>query len=124
MAYELHIQRAGREIGLEEWRAAVASIAGLRLAEGDVVGVNPSTNEEIRVRSGTGDVEVLFARGGLFGFGTREEWARVFYFRRGRASFKPGDIDSPADPVRKSAAALARALGAHIVGDEGESYEW
>jgi hypothetical protein len=124
MAYELHIERPGREITLEEWRGAVARTSGVRLAEGDAVGVNPTTNEEIRIRGSGGDVEVLFSRGGLLGFGAQEEWVRVFRFVRGRASFKPGDTTSPADPVRKSAAQLAKALGALIVGDEGEEYKW
>jgi hypothetical protein len=124
LAYELHIERPGREISLEEWRGAVARTPGVRLAEGDVVGVNPSTTEEIRVRGSVGDVEVLFNRGGLLGFGAREEWVRVFRFVRGRASFKPGDTTSQSDPVRKSAVQLARALGAIIVGDEGEEYKW
>jgi len=124
MAYELHIERPGREILLDEWRTVVNSVPRLRLAEGDVVGVNPSTNEEVRVRGAAGDVEMRFVSGGLFGLGGREEWVRVFRFSHGRVSFKPGSVDSPADPIRKAAAQLAKTLGAQVVGDDGELYKW
>jgi len=124
LAYELHIERPERQIAPDEWRAAVQKVSGLRFAKGDTVGVNPATNEQIRIAGGEDDVEVLLAHGGLFGIGARQEWVRVFRFSRGRASFKPGDTNSPSDPVRRAAAQLARALGAQIVGDEGESYKW
>ena len=125
MAYSLHIERPGSEISLDEWLAAASPLDFLRPRETPYTAANPRTGAKIGFPRSSGDLEValplsLFARVR----GQRREWEPAFFFSRGRASFHPSNIDSPTDPVRVAAAALARALKATIVGDEGEEYSW
>ena len=125
MAYELHIERQDGEITLDEWCSAVRSTDGVRLADRDAAGVNPSTGEEIRIQSGEGDSEVRHKVGGMLGLGQKQEWMWAFRFSHGRATFKATDsIESPKNMVHQVAAKLASRLGAVIVGDEGETYDW
>ena len=125
MAYELHIERPDGDISLEEWSSAVAQVEGVRLTDQDAVGVNPSTREEVRIPSAHGDTEVLFESGGFLGLGRKKQWGRVFRFSQGRATFRATEsVESPGDPAHIVAAKLASLLGASIVGDEGEVYEW
>lgn len=123
MAYELHIERAEQAISLVEWQSAVRDLEGVRLTtEG---AVNPTTGEEIRIGSEGADAQVLFESGGFLGLGRKKEWITVFRFSDGRASFKGTlSVESTKDPVHRAAAHLASMLGAFIVGDEGETYEW
>lgn len=126
MAYELHIERAGKDISQEEWESAVRYTEGMRFSSGDAVAVNPTTGEEIRILAGPNeDADVLFETRGFLGFGRKKEWIRVFRLSNGRISFKgTPSVESPKDPVHRAAVLLASALGASIVGDEGETYEW
>jgi hypothetical protein len=116
VGYALHIERPGQIIENAEWVSAIESTEGVRLASGDHVMVNPDTGEEIRIRGRVGDAEVEMADG---------EWERAFGWFEGRAAFRyTEDLSDPGHPVRKRAAALAASLGAAIVGDEGEEYDW
>lgn len=126
MAYSLHIERAGSSISLDEWLAAAAEIDSLRPRSNGYTAVNPSTGENIEIGRSPGDLEIALQQG-LFArtLGKAKEWQPAFFFSQGRATFPPPDnIDSAQDPVRSAAAALARALGASIVGDDGEGYTW
>jgi hypothetical protein len=125
MAYELHIERPAGQISLAEWCSAVQGTEGVRLATQDAVVVNPATREEIRIPRAEGDAEVLQESGGFLGLGRKQQWARAFRFTHGRASFRASaSIESPADSVHRAAVLLAASLGAKVVGDEGETYEW
>lgn len=125
MAYELHIERAEQAIPLADWQSAVRGLKGVRLTTEGAVAVNPATGEEIRIGSEGADAQVLFESGGFLGLGRKKEWITVFRFSDGRASFKGTlSVESTKDPVHRAAAHLALKLGASIVGDEGETYEW
>ena len=125
MAYALHIEKEDSEISLDEWLSAIRTIDGARIKSEDVKTVNPSTGGEIVISSNPGDVEVLFTSGGFLGFGKKSSWEPCIWFSNGRASFNASeDIESSTNPVHQVAVAVAKALSAQIVGDEGEVYEW
>lgn len=125
MAYALHIERfdelSGEErpYSLVEWKAAVATVPGVRLFEGAAYTVtNPATGESIRFPVHECDAEVFFP--------SDQTWYPVFkrHTRSGTVSFnarfEPGDRTNP---IWASAVALACELGAKIRGDEGETYD-
>ena len=115
MGYSIHIRRDS-PIALSDWCAAVQRTAGVRLANGDDVITNPKTGETIRIRNLGGDAEMFVSAGA--------RWYRVFCWSEGRISFKaPPDFLEPDSALRRLAAELARALGASLVGDEGETYD-
>ena len=114
MAVEVHISRPDNEISLDEWKSAVAEISGLRLAAGDLI-APAMPGKTVTFENVGGDVEVDLGADG---------WTRVFYWRAGEISFRAtegfitGDADS--DIVYQKACALAEALSAEIVDDDGE----
>ena len=115
MAYSLHIEIQDEELELDEWLNAVSQIEGVKLAEQATTVIDPKTNQSISIASGEGDVSVLI--------GT--EWVTCIYFLNGRATSNASfDVDDASHPVRMAASGLASVLGAQIVGDEGEVYEW
>jgi hypothetical protein len=125
MAYSHHIERNPQGITLEEWFEVVRKQDGVMLAEGGVEAKNPETGEPISIQGNPGDVAVLFQTKGFLGFGQKSEWHSCIRFVRNKASFKATpDLESPHNPLRVAASRLAAALGAKIVGDEGEVYEW
>jgi hypothetical protein len=122
MPYEIHIERRGPgdqilPIALSEWRRVVQETKNVRMAVGDLEISNPKTREIITLRNAGGDAEVFFP--------PKAEWVRVFRWSpSGRISFRaPRDFDLPASSIRRLAAELAHALGASLIGDEGEIYE-
>lgn len=116
MAYELHIERPPQGIPIHEWLVAVQATPGLRLTDAQAQAVNPTTGARIVVPSAVGSVQVLTDSG---------EWSWAFRFSDDRATFKATEsIESPSDPTHVAASLLAKKLGAQIVGDEGESYDW
>ena len=63
MGYEVHIERDDRTpITLEEWRAAVDTTEGIRLARSAACAVNPKTGDKITIPLQPGDAEVLSSR--------------------------------------------------------------
>jgi hypothetical protein len=117
MAYEIHISRRtpGADIALAEWIEAVTQADHARLAEGDYLVTLPETGQVFRFPNTGGDTEVFFSIDGV--------WRRVFRWHAGRVSFVcPKDFDDEASHMRSVARALADALQANIVGDEGELY--
>lgn len=111
MAYELHIERrAGPDgdriaIPVDEWKAALTAVAGVRLYAADLYEtVNPSTGERIRIPAREGDVEVYHA--------DEDAWWPALRWSGGAASaaarFEPG---AP-HPVWLAMAALAVRPGA------------
>ena len=125
MGYDLHIERPNRDISSDERSSAVSQTHGVRITTNDAVGFNPTTGEEIRVRCAPGDTEVLVKTGGLLGLGQNQNWHRAFRFPHGRATFRATEsVESPKDSIHLAAARLASRLGASIVGDEGEIYDW
>ncbi|WP_413206451.1 hypothetical protein [Rhodospirillum sp. A1_3_36] len=119
MGYDLHLDRSGAPIGLDEWVDVVAATPNVRIESSGTVLQNPNTGEEIFIAGNQGDASVLVpGEGG-------GEWVKVFFFSRGGVSFSSRwDIDDASHPIRRAACALAAALGARIVGDEGERYDW
>lgn len=125
MAYALYIERESEEITIEEWSAAVGKLPEARLAMDVSQAVNPKTGEVISVPCGPGYVEVLFRKNSFPGFGAKREWCLSIHFSRGKGIFNATEgIESPNNPVHIVASELAHALGAKIVGEEGEVYEW
>ncbi|MDR6395213.1 hypothetical protein [Herbaspirillum seropedicae] len=116
MAYELHIERKHHPLTIDEWNAAVSQLDGVRLASKNTSAVNPSGGEVISINSHAGTAEILLEMG---------QWVPCFHFMHGQVSFKATEnIQSSSDLTHVAAAKLAFALGAVIVGDEGEAYDW
>jgi len=124
MAYGFHIERlpvskdgAPTTIALDEWKAAVSAIEGVRLCPpGTATSTNPRTGEVISIPRQDGDLEVYFA--------DERIWRPAFRWSGGAAHVKaglaPGDSSHPVWVV---AVTLASRLGAVIRGDEGEVYD-
>jgi len=121
MGYSLHIERERDEFGdpdppitLAEWKQAIETIPALRLATGPVVLRNPKTGNELTIDTGGARAEACLD-------GT--SWVGVFFwYPSERVSFR-APSGPRRDQVMQLARTLARALGAWIVGDEGEVYE-
>jgi len=113
MSYELHIERECG-ISIDSWKRAVASIPGVRLDRDPWTTENPATGESITIQGRDGDAAVVIAG----------KWVKVFGFHAGTVSFNARTVafDDPDDSVAQAVTALARALEAKIVGDEGEEY--
>jgi hypothetical protein len=119
MGYSLHIERANQTISLAEWTAAVTKVPGVRLESSDIQAQNPTTGAVISVGGNPGNAAVLF------GVGANQSWETCLFFGKRSISFAASnDIESPSNPVHIAVAALAKELGAQIVGDEGEEYKW
>ena len=121
MAYEIHIRRNvdrdedGPAITLAEWIEAVNSVDGVRLADGHYLITVPDTGQVLRFPNNGGDTEVLFP--------PDNGWRRVFRWHGGKVTFvAPKDFDDASTLLRLVARALAQALQASVVGDEGEPY--
>lgn len=114
MSYELHLER-DPAISLQQWKAAVSSVAHVRLHSGGAATVNPATGEVISLGGVDGDAELEWEGG----------WALCFHWRtRGSISFQYTDeFEDPGSRVRAVVSELASLLGADVVGDEGEVYE-
>lgn len=125
MAYTLHIERDS-PISLDDWRAVILSIEGIKVDNSDFEAVNPKTGEVISIgASKGGNVAVLFESKGFLGIGKKQSWARSIVFENGKGSFNASaDIESTKNPVHCAAASIAAKLSAKIIGDEGEEYKW
>ncbi len=125
MAYCLHIRRSPKDLTLEEWLEAVKKVDGVKLAENGMKIINPTTRQGITVPAHAGDALVFFEAKGLLGCFRKKEWRQCIRFSNNFATFKATpDLELPNNPLRIAAAKLAATLGAQIVGDEGEVYEW
>jgi len=125
MAYALHIERSPQGFTLDEWIKEVTKQDGVKLVETDVEVKNPATGEIISIEGSLGGAAVLFSATGFIGFRGNPEWHTCIRFAHNKASFNATpDLESPRNPLRVAASSLAAALGAKIVGDDGEVYEW
>jgi len=117
MSYAIHIER-DQPISIDEWSAAVRARTDVRLSDAAVSAVNRQTGEVISVGRGPGAADVLVDDALV-------AWVPCFtWHQRGSISFRaPEDFDEPGGAVRSAAQSLAKALGARLVGDEGEEYE-
>ncbi|MVB16810.1 hypothetical protein D6V29_18970, partial [Vibrio cholerae] len=124
MAYSLHIERE-KAIALEEWVEVIDSIDGARIAPGNSETLNSNTGEVIAIQGKLSDVSIRYVTKGFLGFGKRVSWEKAIFFNSGRAQFKFVDgIEQPHHPVHIAVVQIAKKLGASIVGDEGEVYDW
>ena len=115
MAYCLHIESEDDEIDIDEWISAVSDTPGARIDTDAATVSNPTTGEEITIAAGSGDVSVLID----------SEWIKCLFFADGRATFNAvAGIEKPSNAVHVAVSKIAGAIGAKIVGDEGELYEW
>jgi hypothetical protein len=121
MAYEIHIRQLDGEQGrvpipVEAWLAAINANPSVRLASGDAIAQNPVTSEVIRIRDFGGTAEVFDPE--------RQTWDRTFHWNaRGYASFRaPLGFANLDHPMRLIARDLAQAVGAVVIGDDGEIY--
>lgn len=115
MAYSFHIVLDEDDIEIDDWIDAVGNIDGIKIDRSDSTEINPETGDEISIAGSDGAVSVLIG----------SEWVQCIYFREGRATFNAvADIESPTHPVHIAVSRLSGVLGAKIVGDEGEVYEW
>jgi len=108
MSYALHIERTS-PIPLEEWLRAASKITSLRTQAGRA---GSSPDATFGSAPMPGDLEVIDLDG---------HWKPAFHFADGRGSFPVRGCD---ESMRAAATRLASALGATIVGDEGERYSW
>ncbi len=115
MGYDFHIRRRREElISEDDWRKAVEETRGVRLAPSEIVEEkNPHTGERITYKGSSLDAEVWDA--------DEEKWVRTFRFREGKADFRGVEWYTN-NPVARAARRLSKALGAKVVGDEGETY--
>lgn len=115
MGYEIHIEQ-NEEITFDEWEELVEKTDGLRFMDSDQVVVNPKTGQEIRFPSSPGDAEMYVP--------TEDIWIPIFRFRS-RVSFKaPANWGEAGDPIWEMVFHISHMLGAAVVGDEGEVYEY
>ncbi|HEY9758712.1 MAG TPA: hypothetical protein V6C97_26330 [Oculatellaceae cyanobacterium] len=120
MGYSLHIERwadSGRvDIAIEEWKAAVESLGGIRLQTAAATTSNPKTpNQKISVPLKEGSVEVYVQ--------SEDFWAPAITWREGYATLRAPEVMDRTDAVWVAAADLAASLRAKIRGDEGEFYD-
>jgi len=108
MSYSLHIERSS-PISLEEWLGDASKITTLRLQTG-LVDSTRTTRD--RSAPATGDLEMI---------GPSGRWEPAFHFSEGRGSFSARGSNAL---LREAATNLASALGASIIGDDGERYSW
>ena len=113
MGYEITITR-DPPLTLAGWRAAILSIEGARIDSSGASVTNPSTSEAITMKGRDGDAKIR-----VDGYG---EW--IFMWRSdGEVVFSASDgFENPKDPVRLLARKLSVALGASMIGEEGEEY--
>jgi hypothetical protein len=115
MGYDIHIQRS-KAITLAEWRAAASAVDGIRLCSADKRIKTP--DGELLVPGTGGDADVFLPQEG--------RWLSVFLWRprTGDVVFRaPPDFEDHNSLIRTKARQLAAALGAQLIGDEGEPYE-
>ncbi len=124
MAYELLIWK-DEGISLDEWEQAVNNCSLTKIDPSDVHGVNPKTGEVITIGGDIGDAAVRFSKSGLLGVGGKVTWRKVFRFKSTYGSFNYSEsMESPQNPIRIAAVELAKLLGARILGEGDEEYNW
>ncbi|MCX4030296.1 hypothetical protein H0A36_26885 [Endozoicomonas sp. SM1973] len=125
MAYTLQIKRQETPITLKEWIHAVEATEGAKINESAISIINPHTGETISIAGHPGDTHVLLKPAEDRGDIHKSEWVHCFSYFQGTASFKvTWDTHDISHPVRTIAAALAHALQAQIIDDDGEVYNW
>lgn len=114
MGYGVHLRR-DRPITEAEWTGAVGTVDNVRLAQTKVLTVtNPVTGESISRDVGPFEAEAY----------VDGEWYLAFRYREGEAvTDATRGFDNHEDPLRTVMRGLAAALGARIVGAEGETYD-
>lgn len=115
--YQLYIQRQNRKIDQGKWRTAVEATPDVRIIEADRVrGEEAGTGIRVSVTTTGETAEVNFGAMG---------WTPTFFWQEGKIRFHaPSDPDDERDPIRRTAAALAKMLGATITDEAGETYDW
>ncbi len=125
MGYQVHIEREGDSISEAEWRQAVEAVEGVRMASGGRrVARNPMTGQGISMPGPVGDAELYFPEDCAYD-GLQGRWLPIFQYSSQGVSINAAfDWEDPDDPVRSAIQALAERLGASVVGDDGETYDF
>ena len=111
--YQLHIERE-IPISLKEWQEVVNEHEFVRILNEDVVGINPITKEEIRIKMPEGSAEVYFPE--------FKEWYSVFTFSETIYFNAPEEWEQKNSYIRTLVFKIAKRLSAKVTGDEGEEY--
>ena len=123
MAYSLTIERPDNPITLDEWRAAIDSTEGIRLATSDThTTQSPATGAVIGLKAVEGDAEIFDQEDGQW------HWAVTWHARRGTASFnarivgRATSFNDLSDSIWTCLSTVAKKLTARIRGEEGEVF--
>ena len=123
MGYSLYLER-DPPIALEEWLRVVDAHPGLAQVDEPARATNPETGDEIVLGTQPGDAMAVATQTTWFGFGRSQiELGRLTWLS-GRVllpTFDPTDPDSPAASLFGG---VATEIGARVVGDEGEVYDF
>jgi hypothetical protein len=120
MSYDFHVVRSKeRPITNVEWDAFVASEPGEWRIEKELAATNPTTMEVIKRQNKDGMPFTIW-----LGNPERSPQGVAFDLSRGRVNISGHAIDTPDANDRTFAKllAVAKTLGAQVVGDEGEVY--
>jgi len=120
MSYDFHIVRSKENPNrIEEWNAFVESEPGEWRIEKELSATNPITKEVITRQKKDGMPFAIW-----LGNPKRSPHGVVFDLSRGRVNISGHAIDTPnaSDRTFAKILAVAKKLGAQVVGDEGEVY--
>jgi hypothetical protein len=120
MSYDFHIVRSKEKpITLAEWNALVASEPGEWRIENDLTDTNPVTREDISQQKQDGSPYTVW-----LGAPERSPHGVMFDLRRGRVNISGHAIakTDATDRTFSKLLAVAKKLGAEVIGDEGEVY--
>ena len=120
MSYDFHIVRSKENpITNDEWNAFVESEPGEWRIEKELSATNPTTKEVIKQQKNDGTLFTIW-----LGNPKRSPQGVAFDLSRGRVNISGHAIDTPnaSDRTFAKILAVAKKLGAQVVGDEGEVY--
>lgn len=116
----IHIEKKDGEITFSDWIEAVCKTQDVKFDGNPQIAKNPATGDVITMGGNPNKVAVNFSN-----TPSKEEWKVCIYFRNGRVMFNAiGSIEDCDNPLKLAISNIAKALGANIVGDGGEFYDW
>lgn len=116
----IHIEKNGGEITFTDWIEAVCKTQKVKFDGNPQIAKNPKTGDVITIGGNLNKVAVNFSN-----TPSKEEWKVCIYFKNGRVTFNAiGGIEDCDNPLKLAISNIAKELGAKIVGDGGEFYDW